>query len=96
MKVSMLTKWRPGRPRPMTCNEVGKWLNHYLDAELDDLRSARLAAHLEDCRRCGLEFDTYRRIKTSLHEKQDPVPQESLERLREFGTRLVNGDASPA
>lgn len=78
--------------RPMTCGEVGEWLQHYLDGELDDRRSERLAAHLEDCRRCGLEVDTYQRIKDSLAAHQPSVPADSLARLREFGARIARGD----
>jgi hypothetical protein len=37
--------------RPMTCGEVGELLQFYLDGELDEPRSTRLAAHLKDCRR---------------------------------------------
>jgi len=77
--------------RPMTCGEVGEWLQHYLDGELNDRRSERLAAHLEDCRRCGLEADTYERIKHSLADHQPSVPADSLARLREFGARIARG-----
>jgi len=76
----------------MTCGEVGEWLQHYLDGELDDGRSERLAAHLEDCRRCGLEADTYERIKHALADHQLSVPADSLARLREFGARIARGD----
>ena len=75
----------------MTCGEVGKWLQHYLDGELDERRSGRLSAHLEDCRRCGLETDTYQRIKDSLAADQPSVPADSLARLREFGARIARG-----
>jgi hypothetical protein len=51
-----------------------------------------LAAHLEDCRRCGLEADTYERIKHSLADHQPSVPADSLARLREFGSRIARGD----
>jgi anti-sigma factor RsiW len=76
----------------MTCAEVGELLQHYLDAELDDRRSRRLADHLEDCRRCGLEADTYERIKHSLAQSQPAVPSDSLARLREFGARIARGE----
>jgi anti-sigma factor RsiW len=76
----------------MSCAEVGKLLQRYLDGHLDPPRGARLSAHLEDCRRCGLEADTYERIKSSLGGEAFPVPSESLDRLREFGDRLVRGD----
>jgi anti-sigma factor (TIGR02949 family) len=94
MRISLTNFFRRPITRPMSCDEVGRWLQHYLDRELDDRRSARLAAHLEDCRRCGLEADTYRRIKRSLAEQQSPVPAETLARLREFGDRITHTDGA--
>lgn len=78
--------------RPMQCDEVGRLLQHYLDGHLDERRAARLAAHLKDCRRCGLEVNTYERIKSSLAERRGSVPAESLARLREFGERIARGE----
>lgn len=92
MRISLTNFFRRPTNRPMSCEEVGRWLQHYLDRELDDRRSTRLAAHLEDCRRCGLEADTYRRIKQSLAEQQSPVSAEALKRLREFGDRIAHTD----
>ena len=50
---------RRSQDRPMDCHEVGALLQHYLDDELDERRAAGIAAHLEDCRRCGLEAEAY-------------------------------------
>jgi ribosomal protein L13E len=67
-------------------------LQRFLDDELSDPGWAdALAAHLDECRRCGLEADTYRRIKASLVGRREPVPPESVERLRAFGERLARG-----
>lgn len=92
MKMSWKDRLLPGRRRPMSCDEVGRWLQHHLDGELDERRSARLVAHLDDCRRCGLEAETYERIKLALAARQDPMPTASLDRLRDFGTRLARGE----
>lgn len=83
--------WWP-RQRSMTCEEVGRRLQHYLDGELDERRATRLAAHLADCRRCGLEADAYERIKQSLSQRREALPDDALERLRDFGSRLARGD----
>lgn len=96
MKHSWKSLFRSSAKRPMTCGEVGEWLQHYLDGELDDPRSERLAAHLEDCVRCGLEADTYMRIKHSLADRQTEVPADSLARLRDFGARIARGDEPAA
>jgi anti-sigma factor RsiW len=84
--------FRRRRNRPMTCEEVGKLLQEYLDDQLDEARAGRLAAHLEECRRCGLEADTYRQIKHSLASSQGDLPADSLARLRDFGQRLARGE----
>lgn len=74
------------------CHAVGRRLQSYLDGELDDRTRAEIAAHLEACRDCGLEFSTYREVKTSLSRERTPVPADTLERLRRFGDDLVTGD----
>jgi anti-sigma factor RsiW len=84
------------RRGPMTCREVGRLLQHYLDGALDDARAARLAAHLDECRRCGLEAETYLRIRTALAERgASELPADALARLVEFGERLAGDHGVP-
>lgn len=92
MKRPWRDRLRPASRRPMTCEEVGEWLQHYLDGEIDERRSGRLVAHLEECKRCGLELDVYERIKHSLETRHAAVPAEAIARLREFGARLAHGE----
>ena len=76
----------------MSCPEVGRLLQRFLDGELsDDAEVEMLSAHLDECKRCGLEADTYRKIKDALAGRRVPVPQESVDRLRAFGERLAEG-----
>ena len=77
---------------PMDCGEVGRLLQFFLDGQLDERRTARLTAHLEECRRCGLEAETYQRIKSSLADRRGAVSTDSLARLRAFGERLARGE----
>jgi anti-sigma factor (TIGR02949 family) len=80
---------------PMDCHEVGQLLQRYLDGELDTPRARRLAAHLEDCRRCGLEADTYEQIKASLAQRRArDLPLDALERLNDFARQLARGGES--
>jgi hypothetical protein len=73
----------------LTCEQVAEVLQSYLDEELDDHElSRRVSAHLDDCRRCGIEADTYATIKASLARRADPVDAERLARLRAFGEGL--------
>jgi anti-sigma factor (TIGR02949 family) len=77
----------------MSCAEVGRLLQQYLDHELDDDRDARLAAHLEECRRCGLEAEAYERIKAALALRGPTAEDDpALRRLRSFAERLASGE----
>lgn len=81
---------RPGEQ--LSCSEVGRSLQRFLDGELPgDMEVDALAAHLEDCKRCGLEADVYRRIKNALENRRPEVSEESVRRLREFGRQLAEG-----
>lgn len=83
--------WRRHRqPRPMSCADVAALVQHYLDGELGHPRSLLLARHLDDCRRCGLDADTYRDIKAALAATRAPVPAETLDRLRQFATNIAD------
>ena len=76
----------------MTCHQVGEVLQQYLDGTIDAERAERIEEHLEACRRCGLEAETYERIKATLAEQRAEIPEESVERLRAFGERLARGE----
>lgn len=76
----------------LSCPEVGRLLQRYLDRELEDAAEIdALVAHLDECERCGLEAETYRHIKDVLEQRRTPVPPESIDRLRSFGEELANG-----
>jgi anti-sigma factor (TIGR02949 family) len=76
----------------MSCHQVGEVLQQYLDGEIDADRARRIEAHLDECRRCGMEADTYDRIKATFAAQRPRVPTESVDRLREFGARLARGE----
>lgn len=80
----------------MECHKVGELLQSYLDGYIDAERARLIEDHLEVCRMCGLEAETYERIKASLAEHRPDVPADALERLREFGERLARGEESTA
>ena len=76
----------------LRCPEVGRLLQRFLDDELEgDHEMEALARHLEECNRCGLEAETYRKIKATLAQRRAEVPPEAIDRLREFGERLADG-----
>ncbi len=74
------------------CLRVTRVLQSYLDGEVDEVTSAIVAKHLEQCRRCGLEASTYRAIKSAITEAGPdvaPADAEAAERLRRFAEDLA-------
>jgi anti-sigma factor RsiW len=76
------------------CHEVARLLQGYLDRELDAADVARVAEHLEVCRRCGLAAETYEEIKAALARRTLHVDPGALDRLTEFSQRLAAGDVT--
>jgi anti-sigma factor RsiW len=97
--VRMLRGMRDNVRAMRTCHEMGRWLQHFLDGELDVKTSEEVEDHLLTCVRCGMEFDTYAKIKEALHEtsRQSPFMIEdevAIERLRRFANELVGPPTS--
>jgi anti-sigma factor RsiW len=72
----------------MNCLQVRRVLQSYLDGETDERTVRRVAAHLEDCRRCGLEAAVYREIKAALARREAP-DSDAVRRLHQYGRSLV-------
>lgn len=70
----------------MSCREVVRHLQACLDGEADELTARRVAAHVDDCRRCGPEAAVHREIKSALA-RQETRDETTLSRLRAFGTQ---------
>ncbi|MHB1065327.1 MAG: anti-sigma factor family protein [Georgenia sp.] len=73
------------------CHQAARFLQHYLDGELDIVRAASVAEHLETCRRCGLEARTYESIKIAISAASTATPPSddpAVERLRTFAEEL--------
>lgn len=78
-----------GRLTRSECARVARVLQSYLDGEVDPPTAAMVTAHLEFCRRCGLEASTYRAIKTAIAAaRTDDVDQAAIGRLRAFAADL--------
>lgn len=80
-------RWRGGSEA--TCAEVAEVLQSYLDGQVDDLTARRVHRHLEHCRRCGLEVETYDAIKDAIARRGGQVDADAVERLRAFGEHLA-------
>lgn len=70
------------------CMHVGPKLQSYLDGELSTVSVRRVRAHLEYCRKCGLDVAAYSEIKRALATRGQP-PAEALARLRAFAEQLA-------
>lgn len=83
------TDAQPNGPGSMTCKEVVKRLQKFLDGEVgDELTARRLAEHLDSCRSCGLEAEAFRELKEALRKMGRGVDGATLLRLRRFAARL--------
>ena len=78
------------RRRAVDCRQVGKLLQSYLDDETDEDIAAKIRDHLQACKDCGLEAETYRRITRSLAAARPEVDDAALARLRAFGEELTS------
>ncbi len=81
--------------KKISCTEVARRLQSYLDGELDDDRMAQIRAHLDACVHCGLDEEVFSAIKSDLNALSAPAESGALARLREFSASLSEG-ASPA
>lgn len=75
------------------CREAMRELQTYLDGHLDERAASRIARHLEDCRRCGLEAKVYADIKASLARSDREIPEDTVARLQAFAARLPDQEA---
>lgn len=77
------------RIRKVRCRTVARVVQAYLDGELHDSRAVLIADHLDRCRDCGLDAQTWRWLKSSVAGLQPPDDPEPLERLRAFVEELT-------
>ncbi|HSL72826.1 MAG TPA: zf-HC2 domain-containing protein [Ilumatobacteraceae bacterium] len=92
MKTWMMKLLGRRPPSGMSCHQVGEVLQEYLDGHIDAERAEQIAAHLDECRRCGMEVETYERIKATLAAQRPEIPADSIDRLRAFGEQLARGE----
>ena len=78
---------------PLSCRQVGRLLQAYLDGELPDARAVLVADHLDACRRCGLEASSYRWLKARLAGLAPRTDDGQLDRLQAFADALADNAA---
>lgn len=79
---------RARREARMGCMAVVRVLQSYLDGEVDESTARRVSRHLEICRRCGMEADTYRAIKAAMARTGPGWDELTRRRLEEFAHRV--------
>jgi len=69
---------------PVTCEQVFRKLNDYLDRELEDVEMQQVAAHLETCAQCASEHAFEATMLSTLKEKlrRVAVPPTLLEKVQ--------------
>lgn len=82
--------WRRNNPE-VSCREVGRVLQAYLDGELEN-DTEKVAAHVAVCPNCGLEAETFTKIKSALGDPDAKLDEATIDRLREFGEGLMRGE----
>lgn len=85
--------WTRRNRAEVDCKEVAKVLQSYLDNDIEEGFAAKIAEHLDACKDCGLELETYERIKASLAAKMPEVDPGALARLRAFGAQITGDEA---
>ena len=95
MRWRFWTKQGIDPSRALDCKSAARVLQSYLDGELDGLSTSRVREHLEVCRACGLEADTYSAIKDSIGSGHSPS-DDAVRRLEQFAADLMQGDNKPS
>jgi anti-sigma factor RsiW len=80
------------KPGGLSCRKVAKVLQSHLDDELDEERRRKVAAHLDECERCGLEAEVLDGVRSALRGRREKLPVATATALREFSDRLIQGD----
>ncbi len=92
-------RWRRADRTPLAdppdCEQVGAVLQSYLDGELGADDGELVAAHLEHCRRCGIEADTIRQVIDAIRRQRPDLDGAVLDRLRAEVDRLTGSGSPP-
>jgi len=74
-----------------SCKDVAEVLQSYLDGEIDARDLDAVEQHLQKCRDCGLEAETYAAVKNGLARQRMAIAPDVMDRLRDFADNLVSG-----
>ena len=72
-------------PKSIHCRTAARALQQYLDSEIrDEFLVTAISFHLELCRDCGMEAETYSRIKVAIASEGRAFDSETMARLNRF------------
>lgn len=73
------------RPKPLSCQQVNRFILDYLEGEMEDQTRVTFEAHLRNCPNCGSFLDQYRATAQLVRDVDDvEIPPEMIERTVEF------------
>ena len=94
MNVVRWLKLRRAMPSA-ECVRVAEMLQEYLDVEGSPEAAARVQAHLDECRDCGLEADAFVELKEAVR-RHGEADSGAKHRLQDFAERLSRGGLDTA
>lgn len=75
----------------MDCRAVGRLLQSFLDGAVEDTRAVAVANHLDECRECGLNAESYRWLKAAVAAAARADDPGQVQRVRAFAEELISG-----
>lgn len=73
------------RPRPLSCEEVNRFIMDFLDGEVDERTEVRFEAHLRNCPNCEAFLDQYRNTVHLVKDRDNvQIPDELVRRTIDF------------
>jgi hypothetical protein len=84
-------RWPAIRPgEDLTCAEFARLVQRFVDDEIDDGAVVEaMVAHVDVCAPCDWERETLSTIKATLAARRVDPPADSVDRLRAYGTALM-------
>lgn len=81
--------WTSSTEDRLGCLAVRRALQAFLDGEVEARHAELIAAHLESCRRCGVEARTLEAVIVALRRMRADLDAETYTRLRRVVDRLA-------
>jgi len=80
-------------PTRLSCHDVRRALQSFLDGEVPPRRAELVAAHLESCSRCSVEAAVLMRVIDAIRELRPDLDLAAYTRLADVADRLLADDS---